>query len=391
MRKKILLSLLSGFVILAITWIYQSYNFSFFIEDSFFKKISFWKYQIFNEAPAKKAKFLFVNTGKDVALVDDTTEYGNVAISDREKIYELIKIINDNKNKPRFVVTDIQFYFPYSVNPKIDTLLQAELTKDPGIVIPIVKGGDGKYKKPLYKAHYAFSGYETYGFGFNKFRIWDHGDIHSIPVTIHEKLDGAVYKDHWFFTTYNGHLSFTAVWPSFYLLDKDVKENKSLLSQSYNLGELLILLQANPADYDTIFNNRIVIIGNFGEDVHLTPVGSMSGSVLLANIYLSLLNKEQLISYVFLFLLWLAFSALSYTAWFSKMPEIKFKFKFAFSPDFVKFIRGYLSYFGSMFFLSLIALFLFNMHVALFLPSFIFAGIEYFRQKKYLPKKAESY
>ena len=37
--------------------------------------------------------------------------------------------------------------------------------------------------------------------------------------------------------------------------------------------------------------------------------------------------------------------------------------------------------------LWLIALFLFNMHVALFLPSFIFAGIEYFRQKKYLPKK----
>ena len=391
MRKKIVLSLLSGFIILAITWIYQSYNFSFFIEDSFFKKISFWKYQIFNAAPAKKAKFLFVNTGKDVALVDDTTEYGNVAISDREKIYELIKIINDNKNKPRFVVTDIQFYFPYSVNPKIDTLLQAELTKDPEIVIPIVKGGDGKYKKPLYNAHYAFSGYETYGFGFNKFRIWDHGDIHSIPVTIHEKLDSAVYKDHWFYTTYNGHLCFTAVWPSFYLLDKDVKENKSPLSQSYNLGELLLLLQANPSDYDTIFDNRIVIIGNFAEDVHLTPVGSMSGSVVLANIYLSLLNNEQLISYTFLFLLLLAFSALSYTAWFSKMREIKFKFKFVFSPDIVKFIRGYLSYFGSMFFLSLIAIFLFNMHVALFLPSFIFAGIEYFRQKKYLPKEPESH
>ncbi len=391
MRRKILLSLLSGLVILIITWAYQSFNFSFFVEDSFFKKISFWKYQIYNSKPDRKADFVFLNTGKDVALVDDTTEYGNVAISDREKIYQLIKIINENAAKPLFTVLDIQFYYPYSINLQADSLLQAELKKNPRIVIPIIKGGSGKYIKPLYDAHYAFSGYETFGFGFNKFRIWDHGDIHSIPVTLHETLDTAIYKDHLLYTTCNGHLCLPAVWPSFYLLDKDVKENKTEITQSYNLGEMLILLQANPADYDTIFKDKIVVIGNFAEDVHSTPVGSMSGSVLLANIYLSLLNKEHFVSYLFLVILLIAFSALSYLAWFSKMPEVKFKFKFVFSPDVIKFVRGYLSYFGSMFLLSLLALFLFNMHLALFLPSFIFAGIEYFRQKKYLPKEEKPY
>ncbi len=390
MRRKILLSILSGFIILIITWAYQSYNFSFFVEDSFFKKFSFWKYQIYHATPDRKANFVFLNTGKDVTVVDDTTEYGNVAISDREKIYQLLKIINANKIKPLFTVLDIEFYFPYSVNRQMDTLLQNELNKNQKIIIPILKGANEKYLHPLYNAHYAFSGYETFGFGFNKFQIWDHGDIHSVPVTLHEKLDNAVYKDHLLYTTCNGHLCLSALWPSFYLLDKDVKENKTQLTQSYNLGELLILLEANPADYKAIFENRIVVIGNFAEDVHNTPVGSMSGSVLLANIYLSILNKEHLVSYLFLFILLLTFSALSYIAWFSKMPEVKFKFKFMFAPDLIKFIRGYLSYFGSMLALSLLALFLFKMHIALFLTSFIFAGIEYFRQKKYLPKESDT-
>lgn len=385
MRKKIFLSFLSGLVILIITWIYQSYNFSFFIEDAFFRKTFFWKYKIFHSAPENKREFVFLNTGKDLAIVDDTTEYGSVAISDREKILEITRILNSQPDKPLFVVIDIQFYLPYSVNRQIDTLLQDEINKSDRILIPIIKEAGGKFKKPIYNAQYAYSGYETFGFGFNKFQIWNKGDIHSIPVVLHERVDSSVYKQHKLYLSNDGHLSLTAIWPSYYLIDAEVKENKTSISQSYNLGEVLIALKANPSDYSKIFPNKIVIIGNFADDIHYTPVGPMSGSVLLANIYLSVLNKQHWVSYIFLVIMLVAFSALSYLAWFSKIPEVKFKFKFIFSPDVIKFLKGYLSYFGSMFILSLIAI-LFNMYLALFLPAFIFAGIEYFRQKKYLPQ-----
>ncbi len=385
MKKKIILSSSIGLLILLITLFYQRSFFSFSVEDGFFKKFSYWKYHVIGADPKVKANFLFINTGKDLALVEDTTEYGNVVISNREKIYELLKIINQHKNIVRYVVLDIQFYYPYSINTSIDTLLQQEINKNDHLLIPIIKGSSGSYKRPLYKAQYAYSGYTTYGMGFNKFEIWDHGDVHSIPVTLHEKLNNASYKDRLLNTNCNGHLCFTAIWPSFYLTDKQVKENASTLTQSYNLGELMILLEANPADFEKVLKDRIVIIGNFADDNHFTPVGVMSGPVLLANIYLSLLNNEHMVSYLFLFILWISFSILTYMAWYNKMPEFKFKFKFVFSPDLIKFISGYLSYFGSMFFLSLVALIFFNMHVALFLPSFIFAGIEYFRQKKYLP------
>jgi hypothetical protein len=119
-------------------------------------------------------------------------------------------------------------------------------------------------------------------------------------------------------------------------------------------------------------------------------VGKMAGPVLLANIYLSLLNGQQIISNWLLIVLLLSFSALSYIAMFKKMPELKFNFKFFFSSYLVKFIRGYISYFGSMFFLSVLVLIVFDVHVALFMPSFIFTGIEYLRQKKYKSKAIET-
>ena len=124
------------------------------------------------------------------------------------------------------------------------------------------------------------------------------------------------------------------------------------------------------------------MVGNFEGDIHNTPIGKMSGPVLLANIYLSLLNKQHMVSAGLLTVLLLAFSFLSYVAWFSKMPEIKLNFKFLFSSYLSKFVKKYVSYFGCMFLVSLLAIFFFNVQIATFLPSFIFAGIAYLVQRQ---------
>src|SRR5438105_12156940 len=106
MSKKILLSVLCGLTILIITWVYQNYDFSFNVEDGFFKKFFLWKNRFGASDPSEKASFVFINTGKDLALVDDSVEYGNVTVSDREKIYRFIHAINGINNKPVFTVLD---------------------------------------------------------------------------------------------------------------------------------------------------------------------------------------------------------------------------------------------------------------------------------------------
>ena len=390
MLKKTLLSFLSGFIILITTWVYQNYNFTFSAEDGFIAKLSYWKYKVFSSNPQHTADFVFINTGKDLALVDDTAESGNIAVSDREKIYRFLHLVDSFPKKPAFTVVDLQFYYRYSINPRMDTLMQNELNKNDRLLIAILPDNKSRdtYKMPLYKAKYGYSEYGTYGPGINKFRIVNQKSIHSIPVIMQEAVDGVVYKDYGLYATCNGQLCMSAIWPSYYLNDKDLKNNKYLPhSQYYTLGDLLIGMNASPAEYANIFDNKIIIVGNFELDTHSTPLGTMPGSVIVADIYLSLLNNHHIVSYWFLLISLIVFSGLSYLAWFSKVPEVKLRFNFIFSPHVVHFIKSYISYFGSMFFLSVIALFLFNIQIALFLPSFIFSIIEYFRQKRYLPEK----
>jgi hypothetical protein len=407
MVKKIILSVLCGFAVMCATWIYQNYDFSFNVEDGFLKKVFFWKDKIYSSPPRQKADFLFINTGKDLALVEDTVDYGNVSVSDREKIYRFIHYIDSVAAKPAFTVIDIQFYYPYSINPVVDTLLKKELENNHRVLIPLVKDDAGHYKKPLFQTNYAYSDYRTFGPVFNKFRILNQSAMPSIPIALHQAVNNAKYNDHFFYSTFNDRLCLSSIWPSYYLKNDDVitgvlgdvrqlhdvdkavaknekkKRKQGVNTQYYNIGEILLDMQADPVKYTDFFKNKIIFIGDLLQDVHVTPVGKMSGPVLLTNIYLSLLNNQHRVSFWFFLTILIAFSALSYVALFKKMPEVKFNFRFVFSSYVTKFIRGYISYFGCMFLLSLISVIVFDIQAGLFLPSFIFTGIEYIRQKKY--------
>lgn len=402
MVKKILASILCGIIILLATWKYQNYDYTHSIEDKFFKKIFFLKDKVHFFKPRKKEDFVFINTGKDLALVEDSVDYGNIAISDREKIYRFIKHINTLKKKPAYTVLDIQFYYPYTPDPQVDSLLSKELAKNDRLLIPILKDGNGKYIDPLYTSNYGYSDYRTFGSSFNKFRIMNKEAVSSIPIILDEQLNKSSYEDDFIYPTCNNRLCLSAIWPSYYVKNSDLGKiqqgsalqdiqkaeikntnENGISAQYFNIGEMLFDLDANPGTYSNAFENKIVIIGNFQEDQHSTPVGKMAGPVLLANIYLSLLNGEHIVNPWFLLILLVAFSGLSYVALYKKMPEINLNFKFLFSSYLVKFIKGFISYFGAMFCLSLLAVFLFNVQVALILPSLIFIGIEYIKEGKF--------
>lgn len=400
--RKIVLSALSGLAILFITWMYQNYDYTLSIEDAFFKKIFLVKDKIYSPPARQRPHIVFINTGKDLALVEDTVEYGNIAVSDRRKIYDFLRFVNSLEKKPVYTVLDIQFYYPYTVEPAVDSMMQSELSKNTRVLIPILKNEAGQYFKPLYNAEYGYSDYTTYGATVNKFRTMNRQQVRSIPIILHERINGAHYEDNILFPRCNDSLCLSAIWPSYFLKDDDLVKSSAaddvqsiqtarkrakanaIPTEYYNLGELLFDIEANPEHYTSAFLGKIVIVGNFDEDVHVTPVGKVTGPVILTDIYLSLLNRQHIINIWMLVMLWIAFSALSYVAWYKKMPELKFNFNFLFSSYIIKFLKGYISYFGAMFALSVVMLTVFNVQVALFLPSLIFTGIEYVKNKKYL-------
>jgi hypothetical protein len=193
-----------------------------------------------------------------------------------------------------------------------------------------------------------------------------------------EKIDHATFKGNAFFTFCNEHLCFNYLWPGYYYNQENIKKE----AQVYNIGSILLDLQNHPERINNYLKGKIICIGNFTDDLHETPNGTIPGTIILSDIYLSLLNGEHFVPYLWILLLIISFSTLSYISFYKKMPEIKLNLPF-FSAHLSGFIKQYFSYMGILLILSFLSVLLFGINVSLFFPAFIFSGIEYVKEKKY--------
>jgi hypothetical protein len=401
---KITVSALCGIVILLITWVYLNSYYTLGVEDSLFDHETLIKHTFLKIKPEKTKPFVFISTGKDLSLVDDTAGIGNLVVSDRYKLFKLMQALNQSKNKPEFVLLDLQFYYPfnYTVNDSIqniikenhlvgfladksiDDSLQAEIQKNHNSAVSVLLDNN-KIDTPIYKKiNYGIADYITYGGSINKFRIYYH-DLHSISIAalMHEKMDGAVYSGGKYGTICNHRLCFNTIWPSYYYNPESIRSDSTF--QQYHIGELLSLPNAAQT-IQSICAGKVVVIGNFEDDVHSTSTGELPGTIILIDIYLSLLNGTQYVSWVWLGFLLLTFSVMSYTAIYGKLPKINLKLSI-FTNMLYSYFSKYFSYLGVLLLLSLISVLIFGVNISLFLPAFIFSSIDFIRQKKYRPKE----
>src|SRR5476651_1550155 len=112
-RTQIIVSILSGIIIFIITWFYINSYYTLGIEDDLLSKETLIRYKLMRSKPPKDKELVFISTGKDLNLVDDTAGYGNAAVSDRYKLLKLLQAINKMQAKPKYLLLDLQFYLPY--------------------------------------------------------------------------------------------------------------------------------------------------------------------------------------------------------------------------------------------------------------------------------------
>jgi hypothetical protein len=402
---KIIISALSGLGILLVSWLYLNSYYVLGLEEGLFNHETLIKHVLLKTQPKKTKKFVFISTGKDLSMIDDTAGRGNITVSDRYKLFKFLQAINNGKSKPEFVLIDIQFYYPfnYTVNDSIkavvkrdhlvgylpdrsvDDSLQAEIKKLKNSAITVLLSDkEDKIDTPIYKVNYAIANYTSYGGGdVNKFRI-NYPELHSISMAalMHEKLDGAVYTSTRYNTYCNHRLCFNTVWPSYYFNPENIESGSDI--EQYHIGDLLGI-PGSEAAIQTIVAGKVVAIGNFEDDKHYTPAGELPGTIILVDVYLSLLNGAQYVSLLWLLFLFICFSFLSYIAIFGKLPKISLKLG-VFTNMLYSYFSKYFSYLGALLLISLISVFVFDMNTSLFLPAFIFSAIDFIRQKKYLPK-----
>ncbi|MES2328290.1 MAG: CHASE2 domain-containing protein [Bacteroidota bacterium] len=377
--NRVLYCFISGLVFCLISWVYLNSFYTFSVEDSFFQKTAFVKFKLGNTDLPEANKMIFINTGKDVVLVNDTA-WGQIAISDRLQVAKLLKYINRKDIHPQYTVLDLQFFLPNSFDLSTDSLLQAVIKENKNLSIPILLDENNRCKYPLYKGDYSISDYVTYGSNITKFRLnYANLGYVSTPLKIYMNVNKGKWNDHTLFWTEKSHLAMNYIWPFYYLDEKRVKE------KTYNIGELLYQFEFDTTSIKKYLDGKLIFIGNFDQDQHATPVGKMPGTLVLANLYLNLVVGQHIISYYWIGFMFLCFSILSFFTWYFELPAIRFRYRFIFSHHFSAYLKGFASFFGIMFLISILSVSIFGLYVNIFLPTALLSAIYYFVHKKYQP------
>lgn len=403
-RRNLLIALASGLGVFVVTWFYINSYYTLSVEDDLLSRETFFIHRLLKRKPQRNKKFVFISTGKDLNLIDDTAGYGNIAVTDRYKLFKLLQAINKANARPEYILLDLQFYYPYTYsvddsvqtlvkqsnvpfffpNKSVDDSLSEEIKRNSRIAISVLLDND-TIQRPMYLANYGIADYKTYGSFLNKFLISYHNlNSISMPGLLHQKMDAANYTGNRLISFCNNQPCFNYIWPEYYYDESDVKADSTY--QEYHIGSLLPLLN-DAATVRSLFKGKVIFVGNFEDDVHDTPAGKIPGTIVLADIYLSLLNGKHLVSWWWVLFMVIMFTILSYMAIYNQLPDVRLKVgNFAFAGQITGFLKEYVSYIGILMLISFISVFLFDITISLFLPAFIFSAIDFLIQKKYKTK-----
>lgn len=308
-----------------------------------------------------KYEYLFINTHYDNMLIDNFDEHGfsngNIVLTDRAKLNDFFKLLSQ-ESIPKYIICDIFFEEP----SPYDKELSRNIKRLNNVIIP----RKDSLNKTIFDFRYLNLGLGTIvkaGDIFYKYKLFNTSSSgKSIPLKMYEELNDTKYRSFGPLGILDGRLILNDFVPDLDVTNYDI-ENKEY--PYFNLGDIL---QTDEAFFKTIVKNKIVVIGNYTTDVHSTIYGTIPGSLILLNAFLSLENQINTISFQLILFLWITFFIFSlfvinkensFRNWLMKIPIIKF-------------ILTPLSYFAVFTIISILIYFLFGNDLNLTLITLFF-------------------
>ncbi|MFM6925870.1 MAG: hypothetical protein ACKOU7_10255 [Ferruginibacter sp.] len=336
-----------GVLFFIVLWQVSNSSYTSAVDEEIMKKVNAASTKLFGSNAHYDHDFVFVNVSRDLKLVPDPAEYGEISITDRSKLAQFFKILADNGNKHHFVLSDIFPEYPEDD----DSVLLAETKRCKKILFPYHLAGDSIIK-PCVDVPSALSDFITNTGDFSKFKLLYGAHIKTTPVALLEEIDKKRYP--------RSYLDFTSVFPRYYIQPSQLFETKKY--PYYNLGELLMLSEAD-SFYHKFLENKFIVIGNYETDVHNSAVGKMPGPLILLNTYLSIRNRGHISWWWALFMI-TGLGALSYLLFFKKVkaPVI---YKHPWLDLLMQlFVNEYISFFGICLLLAVLSEFIFSVQVS---------------------------
>ncbi|MDX2305657.1 MAG: CHASE2 domain-containing protein [Microscillaceae bacterium] len=307
-----LFSILHGLILSYFTWFWLNQPFTFGQENILIQTSAIFSKLILGQDTHKPPSdsLVFIHVGDDKMLME--VEDGKKTIfTDRTQLAKFFEILNRHPQDYRYVICDILFEDP---TPDDHRLKKAIEQTD-----RMIAAGLSAYcmprpqKAPLFDISYGLVEYVASSEGnVFKFKLSDSNHCKSLPLKMYEDI----YQTQFYENTYGYHfiedqLSLNALVIDYKIRNHDIYQKR--MYKYISLYRLLNLLEAHEHFFwEEFLKDRIIVLGDFEKDYIQSSFGELSGSLMLLNVYLALVNQENIIPLSLIIFLILCYSLISY-------------------------------------------------------------------------------
>lgn len=375
-------------VVLTFFWMNQPRTYG--DETYFVERLSTFREYVFGKPHQVSSNdYLFIDVSESKAVLPLTPDSSrNIIITDRKKLTELFEFLHQNKNKFRFILSDILFDKPSIY----DKNLEASIHKL-GDKILGVNQLDGKnIIEPVIKIPHASSSVFVEEQTIIKYPFFLNDTLKTIPAAMYEYFEKTEIKSQKPFVSIKNK-GFSVGTPIFdlFISEEELQKNteKDSAFVKLGLGEIVGLIrilknneQTSQGFFDQYFKNRIILIGDFENDRHSTVYGTMPGTLILLNAFLTFQSENGIISIWLLLFLILGFGLISYTFFIDNIIRIK-----GVVLMFVEHNRGFVhffTYYGLFLTVMMIlCYYIFKVHISILFLLVYLKAVDWIFNKKY--------
>jgi len=277
---------------------------------------------------------LYVNVAYDKKLINYNHPYygfpeGQIDITNREKLLQFVQVARKSNNY-KYIFLDVRFEKGYedfdSLRGKtVDKILYQEIIKTPRVVIS--HHSDIEIADSTLLSKTALNDY--YGMinktGMARYQYLSK-DGKSVALKMYNDINGKDINKHGLLYTSNGSLCYNC--PFLHITHEfPNKYDEDGNFQYYNLGVDLLDVYSDD-EIANMIKDKIVIIGDFVEDLHDTYKGQQPGSFITYNAYTFLaegkhLVKWSFVTFSFIFFIFISFYLFSNINIIDHLPFVK--------------------------------------------------------------------
>jgi hypothetical protein len=267
---------------------------------------------------------LFINTSHAMSLaeVDNENGQGTIPITDRAKLASFFTFLSAHHNQHKYLLCDIRF----TEKSKDDSLLQHTILGLQNFIFPshIDKRADSLFGSVIDVKQRGVADYVTYEALFSKIMLYYRTNGESLPLKMYEETDLGKknvnrYHNGFWGLKRDGSWMPKSLFPRFFLVPNTVR-NKAV-----DLNTVLKMIELDSTDfYRSMIKNKIIVMGDFENDVQPTAVGKVPGTLVLYNSYLTLHDNNNRHFIWYIIFLVICFFIISYYFFYFKNLHEKF-------------------------------------------------------------------